>query len=61
MSASERGWVDDSDRIWCHGEMSTAAIRVKAGGLGKVRRWDVVVTNPDGTSTLLADGLVVEP
>ncbi|MDG1365625.1 MAG: hypothetical protein P8I99_07315 [Acidimicrobiales bacterium] len=41
--------------------MSTAAIRVKAGGLGKVRRWDVVVTNPDGTSALLADGLVVEP
>ncbi len=43
------------------GETITAAIRIKAGGPGKVRHWDVVVTNPDGTSVVLADGLVVEP
>ena len=43
------------------GETITATIRVKAGGPGKVRRWNVVVTNPDGTSVVLADGLVIDP
>lgn len=43
------------------GDTITATIRIKAGGPGKIRRWDVVVTNPDGTSAVLADGLVVEP
>jgi hypothetical protein len=43
------------------GDTLTATIRIKAGGPGKIRRWDVVVTNPDGTSAVLTDGLVVEP
>ena len=43
------------------GDTITATIRIKAGGPGKIRRWDVVVTNPDGTSAVLTDGLVVEP
>ena len=39
----------------------TARVRVKAGGPGKVRFWDVVVTNPDGSSDTLLNALVVNP
>jgi hypothetical protein len=37
----------------------TATINIPAGGPPRDRPWDVVVTNPDGVSAVLADGFIV--
>lgn len=39
----------------------TATITAKSGGPNRDRVWDVHVTNPDGTSDVLADGFTVTP
>ena len=39
----------------------TATVRIKAGGPPKLRYWDVRVTNPDGSTDVLAEGVMVLP
>lgn len=38
-----------------------ATVLVKKGGPKRPRRWDVRVTNPDGTSVVLPEALLVAP
>ena len=43
------------------GTLLTARVRIKRGGPRKTRYWDVVVSNPDGTTDVLTGGLTVDP
>ena len=43
------------------GKTITATLSVKDGGPPITRYWDVRVTNPDGSSAVLEDGLTVVP
>jgi hypothetical protein len=54
-----KGAAPEASNIAVTADMITAILTVASGGPSRNRGWDVRVTNPDGSSAVLSDGLTV--